>query len=82
MYQRDRETIAFARPDLAVAGTGSLSAVPVVDKASNEGCVLVDVYGRDRRKSCGVIKVSAAVLDNRRRKSGDDAVLRRYPING
>jgi hypothetical protein len=33
-------------------------------------------------KSCGVIKVSAAVLDNRRRKSGDDAVLRRYPING
>jgi hypothetical protein len=31
LYQRDGEIIAFARPDLAVAGTGSLSAVPVAD---------------------------------------------------
>ena len=31
LYQRDREIIAFARPDLAVAGTGVSSAAPVVD---------------------------------------------------
>jgi hypothetical protein len=31
LYQRDGETIAFARSDLAVSGTGSLSVVPVVD---------------------------------------------------
>src|SRR5277367_196508 len=30
LYQRDRETIAFARPDLAVSGTGSLSVAPAV----------------------------------------------------
>jgi hypothetical protein len=31
LYQRDGEIIAFARPDLAVAGTGLSSAAPVVD---------------------------------------------------
>jgi hypothetical protein len=31
LYQRDGEIIAFALPDLAVSGTGSLSAAPVVD---------------------------------------------------
>jgi hypothetical protein len=31
LYQRDREFIAFARPELAVSGMGSLSAAPVVD---------------------------------------------------
>ena len=31
LYQRDGEIIAFARPDLAVSGTGSSSVVPVVD---------------------------------------------------
>jgi hypothetical protein len=31
MYQRDGEIIAFARPDLAVAGTGLSAAAPVVD---------------------------------------------------
>jgi hypothetical protein len=31
LYQRDEEIIAFARLDLAVAGTGLLSAAPVVD---------------------------------------------------
>ena len=31
LYQRDGETIAFARPDLAVSGTGSSSVAPVVD---------------------------------------------------
>jgi hypothetical protein len=31
LYQRDREIIAFARPELAVSGTGSSSVVPVVD---------------------------------------------------
>jgi ABC-type uncharacterized transport system fused permease/ATPase subunit len=31
LYQRDGEIIAFARLDLAVAGTGLSSAVPVVD---------------------------------------------------
>jgi hypothetical protein len=31
LYQRDGEIIAFARPDLAVSGTGSLSVVPAVD---------------------------------------------------
>ena len=30
LYQRDGEIIAFARPDLAVAGTGLSSAAPVV----------------------------------------------------
>jgi hypothetical protein len=34
LYQRDGEIIAFARPDLAVAGSGLSSAVPVVDAAS------------------------------------------------
>jgi hypothetical protein len=34
MYQRDGETIAFARLDLAVSGTGSSSVAPVVDKAA------------------------------------------------
>ena len=31
LYQRDGEIIAFARPDLAVSGMGSLSVAPVVD---------------------------------------------------
>ena len=31
LYQRDGEIIAFARPDLAVAGTGLSSAAPVID---------------------------------------------------
>jgi hypothetical protein len=31
LYQRDGEFIAFARPDLAVSGMGSLSAVQAVD---------------------------------------------------
>jgi hypothetical protein len=31
LYQRDGEIIAFARPDLAVAGTSLSSAAPVVD---------------------------------------------------
>ena len=31
LYQRDGETIAFARPDLAVSGTGLSSVAPVVD---------------------------------------------------
>ena len=31
LYQRDREIIAFARPDLAVTGTGLSSAAQVVD---------------------------------------------------
>jgi nucleotide-binding universal stress UspA family protein len=31
LCQRDGEIIAFARPDLAVAGTGLSSAAPVVD---------------------------------------------------
>ena len=30
LYQRDGETIAFARSDLAVSGTGSSSVAPVV----------------------------------------------------
>src|SRR5450759_3540338 len=30
LYQRHREIIAFARPDLAVSGMGSSSMVPVV----------------------------------------------------
>ena len=30
LYQRDRETIAFSRSDLAVSGTGSSSVVQVV----------------------------------------------------
>jgi hypothetical protein len=30
LYQRDREIIAFARPDLAVSGTGSLSVAQAV----------------------------------------------------
>ncbi len=30
LYQRDGEIIAFARPDLAVAGTGLSSAAPAV----------------------------------------------------
>ena len=34
LYQRDGEIIAFARPDLAVAGSGLSSAAPVVDTAS------------------------------------------------
>ena len=33
LYQRDGEIIAFARPDLAVAGSGLSSAAPVVDTA-------------------------------------------------
>ena len=31
LYQRDREIIAFARPDLAVSGTGSLFVAQAVD---------------------------------------------------
>ena len=31
LYQRDKEIIAFARPDLAVAGTGSSSVAQVAD---------------------------------------------------
>src|SRR5450759_269849 len=31
LYQRDGEIIAFARPDLAVSGTGSSSVAPAVD---------------------------------------------------
>jgi hypothetical protein len=31
LYQRDGKIIAFARPDLAVAGTGLSSAAPGVD---------------------------------------------------
>lgn len=31
LYQRHRETIAFARPDLAVARMGSSSVAPAVD---------------------------------------------------
>jgi hypothetical protein len=31
LYQRDGEIIAFARLDLAVAGTGLSSAAPVLD---------------------------------------------------
>jgi len=34
LYQRDGAIIAFARPDLAVAGSGLSSAAPVVDTAS------------------------------------------------
>ena len=30
LYQRDREIIAFARPDLAVSGMGSWPVVPAV----------------------------------------------------
>ena len=30
LYQRDREIIAFVRPDLAVSGTGSLSVAQAV----------------------------------------------------
>jgi hypothetical protein len=32
LYQLDGEIIAFARPDLAVAGTGSSSVAQVADK--------------------------------------------------
>jgi hypothetical protein len=32
LYQRDGAIIAFARPDLAVAGSGLSSAAPVVDQ--------------------------------------------------
>ena len=32
LYQRDGEIIAFARPDLAVSGTGSSSVAQVVDR--------------------------------------------------
>jgi len=31
LYQRDREIIAFARPDLAVSGMGSSSVARAVD---------------------------------------------------
>jgi hypothetical protein len=31
LYQRDGEIIAFARPDLAVSGTGSSSVAQVAD---------------------------------------------------
>ncbi len=31
LYQRDREIIAFARPDLVASGTGSSSVAPVAD---------------------------------------------------
>ena len=34
LYQRDGAIIAFARPDLAAAGSGLSSAAPVVDTAS------------------------------------------------
>jgi hypothetical protein len=34
LYQRDGEIIAFARPDLAVSGTGSSSVAPVADISS------------------------------------------------
>ena len=34
VYQRDGVIIAFARPDLAVTGSGLSSAAPVVDTAS------------------------------------------------
>jgi hypothetical protein len=34
LYQRDGAIISFARPDLAVAGSGLSSAAPVVDTAS------------------------------------------------
>ena len=40
LYQRDGEIIAFARPDLAVAGTGLSSAAPVVDTASTAALLL------------------------------------------
>jgi hypothetical protein len=34
LYQRDREIIAFARPDLAVSGTGSLFVAQAVDRGA------------------------------------------------
>jgi hypothetical protein len=34
LYQHDGEIIAFARPDLAVAGSGLSSAAPMLDTAS------------------------------------------------
>ena len=38
LYQRDGEIIAFALPDLAVAGSGLSSAAPVVDTANIALC--------------------------------------------
>ena len=37
LYQRDGETIAFARSDLAVSGTGSSSVAPVVGTLTDLG---------------------------------------------
>ena len=37
LYERDGEIIAFARPDLAVSGTDSSSAEPVVDIRAMNG---------------------------------------------